>query len=101
MQNKNKLSALLAIRFLPVFPIDIVSLLLGAMKMNYLQYIFVSLAGILPRVILFTILGDGIYDYIPMDKLMAAAVILIPVALVAWVIKYAVKSAKKKGESSM
>ena len=100
MQNKNKLSALLAIRFLPVFPIDIVSLLLGAMKMNYLQYIFVSLAGILPRVILFTILGDGIYDYIPMDKLMAAAVILIPVALVAWVIKYAVKSAKKKGESS-
>lgn len=96
MQNKNKLSALLAIRFLPVFPIDIVSLLLGAMKTNFLQYIFVSLAGILPRVILFTILGDGIYDYIPMDKLMTVAVILIPAALISWVIKFALKSAKKK-----
>lgn len=96
MQSKNKLSALIAIRFLPVFPIDIVSLLLGAMKTNYLQYIFVSLIGILPRVILFTVLGDGIYDYIPMDKLMAIAVVAVPVGLVVWIVRYAIK--KKKAD---
>ncbi len=95
MQSKNKLSALIAIRFLPVFPIDIVSLLLGAMKTNYLQYIFVSLIGILPRVILFTVLGDGIYDYIPMDKLMAIAVVAVPVGLIAWIVRYALKKKKQ------
>lgn len=94
MQSKNKVSMLIAIRFLPVFPIDIVSLLLGAMKTNYLQYIFVSLIGILPRVILFTLLGDGIYEFIPMDKLMAVAVVAVPVALIAWIVRFALKKKK-------
>ena len=98
MQSKNKLSALFAIRFLPIFPIDIVSLLLGAMRTNFGQYMAVSLGGILPRVILFTILGDGLYKYIPMQKLVIFAVILVPVALVIWVVKYAVKNMKKKHE---
>ncbi|MBQ8762863.1 MAG: nucleoside hydrolase [Clostridia bacterium] len=94
LQEKNKLSAIFVIRVLPVFPIDIVSLLLGAVRMKFLHYFLVSLGGILPRVILFTILGDGIYDYFPMQKIVLAAAILIPVALVAWVIKYAVKMSK-------
>jgi phospholipase D1/2 len=94
MQSKNKVSALLAIRFLPVFPIDIVSLLLGAMRTPFGQYIAVSLGGILPRVILFTILGDGLYKFIPMQKLVIVAVILVPVALIAWIIRYAVKNLK-------
>ncbi len=98
MQSKNKVSALLAIRFLPVFPIDIVSLLLGAMRTPFGQYTAVSLGGILPRVFLFTILGDGLYKYIPMQKLVIVAVILIPAALVAWVIRYAIKSTKNKKE---
>ncbi|MBR2868868.1 MAG: VTT domain-containing protein [Clostridia bacterium] len=98
MQSKNKLSALLAIRFLPIFPIDIVSLLLGAMRTKFGQYTAVSLGGILPRVILFTILGDGLYKYIPMQKLVIFAVILVPVALVVWVVKYAVKNMKKNKE---
>ena len=98
MQSKNKVSALLAIRILPVFPIDIVSLLLGAMRTPFGQYTAVSLGGILPRVFLFTILGDGLYKYIPMQKLVIVAVILVPVALIAWVIRYAVKSTKNKKE---
>ena len=96
MQSKNKVSALLAIRFLPVFPIDIVSLLLGAMRTPFGQYIAVSLGGILPRVILFTILGDGLYKYIPMQKLVIFAVILIPVALAVWIVRYVVKTLKNK-----
>ncbi len=94
LQEKNKLSAIFIIRVLPVFPIDIVSLLLGAVRMKFLQYFLVSLGGILPRVILFTILGDGIYDYFPMQKIVLVGAILIPVALVAWIIKYAVKMSK-------
>ncbi len=95
MQNKNKLSALLAIRISPC-PIDLVSLFLGAMRTPFGQYIAVSLGGILPRVYLSTLFGDALYDYVPMDKLVIAAVIFVPVALVAWVIKYAVSKFKKK-----
>lgn len=94
LQEKNKLSAIFAIRVLPVFPIDIVSLLLGAVRMKFLQYFLVSLGGILPRVILFTILGDGIYDYFPMQKIIVVGAVLIPVALIVWVIRYAVKMSK-------
>ena len=70
---------------LPIFPIDIVSLFLGAVKMKFVPYLLISLAGILPRVILFTILGDGLYDYVPMDKIAMIAAILLPVALIIWI----------------
>ena len=96
LHGKNKLSAIFAIRFLPVFPIDIVSLFLGAVKMKFVPYLLISLAGILPRVILFTILGDGLYKYIPMQKLVIFAVILIPVALAVWIVRYAAKTMKNK-----
>lgn len=100
LHGKNKLSAIFAIRFIPVFPIDLVSLFLGAVKMKFSTYFLISVGGILPRVILFTILGDGLYDYVPMDKIALVAAILLPVALIIWVIKYAVKTnkAEKKAE---
>ena len=98
LHGKNKLSAIFAIRVLPVFPIDIVSLFLGAVRMRYLPYLILSLGGILPRVILFTILGDGLYDYVPMQKLATVAAFLLPVALVIWVVRYAMKSKKKEEE---
>ena len=98
MQSKNKASALLAIRFLPVFPIDIVSLLLGAMRTPFGQYLAVSLIGILPRVFLFTYLGDGLYKFIPMQKLVIFAVILVPLVLAVWVIKYVINIFKNKKE---
>lgn len=98
LHGKNKLSAIFAIRAIPVFPIDIVSLFLGAVRMRFLPYVLLSLGGILPRVILFTILGDGLYDYVPMQKLAAIAAVLLPVALVVWVVRYAIKSGKKEEE---
>ncbi|MBQ2848298.1 MAG: nucleoside hydrolase [Clostridia bacterium] len=98
LHGKNKLSAIFAIRALPVFPIDIVSLFLGAVRMRFLPYILLSLGGILPRVILFTILGDGLYDYVPMQQLVGIAAILLPIALVIWVVRYAMKSKKKEDE---
>ena len=98
LHGKNRLSAIFAIRVLPVFPIDIVSLFLGAVRMRYLPYLLLSLGGILPRVILFTILGDGLYDYVPMQKLATVAAFLLPVALIVWVVRYAMKSKKKEDE---
>lgn len=98
LHGKNRLSAIFVIRVLPIFPIDIVSLFLGAVRMRYLPYLLLSLGGILPRVILFTVLGDGLYDYVPMQKLAAAAAVLLPIALVIWVIRYAMNSKKKEDE---
>lgn len=99
LHGKNKLSAIFLIRVLPVFPIDLVSLFLGAVKMKFSTYFLISIGGILPRVILFTILGDGLYDYVPMDKIALAAAILLPIALVVWVIKYAVKMRKAENNN--
>lgn len=96
LHEKNKLSAIFAIRFLPVFPIDLVSLFLGAVRMKFLHYLLISFGGIMPRVILFTILGDGIYDYFPMQKIVPVAAILLAVALVIWVIRYAINMSKSE-----
>ncbi|MBQ8015219.1 MAG: nucleoside hydrolase [Clostridia bacterium] len=98
LHGKNKLSAIFAIRVLPVFPIDLVSLFLGAVRMKFLPYLLISFGGIMPRVILFTILGDGLYDYIPMQKIVLVAAILLPIALVIWIIRYAMKMNKKEDE---
>lgn len=95
-QQKNKLSFLFGVRVLPAFPIDFVSLFLGASGTGFLPYFFVSVLGIMPRVILFTILGDGLYDYIPMELLVIIAISSIPVALVVWLVLY---SRRKRKES--
>ena len=76
------------VRLLPVFPIDFVSLFLGATKLPFWKYALISIGGIMPRVILFTILGDGIYDYIPMDKIVLIIVCCIPAVIIWWVIKF-------------
>ena len=64
--------------------------------MKFLPYFLISVGGILPRVILFTILGDGLYDYVPMDKIALVAAILLPAALIVWVVRYAIKAKKGK-----
>ena len=81
----NKFPALLSIRVLPVFPIDFVSLFWGASKCKFPRYLAASLLGILPRVVLFTILGDGIYDYIPIHLLVKIIICAIPVGVAVYV----------------
>ncbi len=97
VKDKDKLSALFGIRLLPLFPIDFVSLFLGAYNIKPLQYFLVSFAGIMPRVVLFTILGDKIYDLLPMRTLMMLVICLLPVALIVWVIRSAI-DLKKENE---
>ena len=83
--------ALLPIRALPVFPIDFVSLFWGASKAKFPRYFFASVIGIMPRVILFTILGDGIYDYIPIHLIIKIVIFAIPIVVVIYLIRHFIK----------
>ena len=83
--------AFLVIRALPVFPIDFVSLFWGASRAKFPRYFFASVIGIMPRVILFTILGDGIYDYIPIHLIIKIVIFAIPVGVVIYLIKHFIK----------
>lgn len=100
IQNKRSGAAsVFVMRLLPVFPIDFVSLFLGGSKYPFVKYLLLSVAGIAPRVILFTLLGDTLYDYIPMKLIITLIVIAVPVAAIAVLIRMLYrrkKSAKGK-----
>ena len=97
MQFNNRFSVLLGIRFLPVFPIDFVSLFWGAAKCGFFKYFAASILGIMPRVILFTILGDGIYDYIPIHLIVKGIIIAIPIAAAVYLVRHFVKMKRTDG----
>lgn len=94
-QNKKDASVFL-MRFITLFPLDFVSLFLGGSKYNFIKYLIFSFLGLAPRVILFTIVGDKIYDYIPMKLIMTIALIALPVAAAGFVIKSVIGRKKKK-----
>ena len=82
-------------RLLPVFPIDFVSLFWGASKCKFPRYFIASVVGIMPRVVLFTILGDGIYDYIPIHLIIKIVICAIPVACVVYLVRHFIKIKKE------
>ena len=75
------------VRLLPVFPIDFVSLFLGASGMKYLPYLLVSFFGILPRIAIFTFFGDTLYQYIPKNLMMILIAVVIVGVMIAGIIK--------------
>lgn len=92
----SRLSVLLPVRALPVFPIDFVSLFLGASRCPFIKYFFASVIGIMPRVILFTILGDGIYDYIPIHLIIKLVIFAIPIGVLIYLVRHFIKLRKIK-----
>ncbi len=96
MQDKSKFSSLFVIRLLPIFPIDFASLFLGSIKLPFIKYIIISVLGIAPRVIAFTAMGEGIYEIIPMDLLLKAVLIILPIAALVFVIRWFIKHKKEK-----
>lgn len=96
LEISNRFSVLLGIRVLPVFPIDFVSLFWGAAKCPFIKYFLASIIGIMPRVILFTILGDGIYDYIPIHLIIKIVIFAIPVGVVIYLTRHFLKMKKEK-----
>lgn len=91
MKLNENFPTLLVIRALPVFPIDFVSLFWGASRCGFIKYFIASVIGIMPRVILFTIIGDSIYEIFPMHKIVTVIIIAIPVGCVIYLIKHFVK----------
>ena len=81
-------------RLLPVFPIDFVSLFFGASNMGYVRYILISFFGVMPRIILITLLGDKIYDLIPVKFMMTVVVFALLAASVVILIKYIKRHSK-------
>lgn len=86
------------VRFVPAFPIDFTSLFFGAFTQlrRFPLYVLMSLLGLAPRVIAFTILGDKIYDLIPMRFVITTCIIAIPIGIVVYLIHRKVH--KKKTE---
>lgn len=92
---QNKKWLLFITRLLPVFPIDFLSLFFGATKSSFLYYFTLSVAGLAPRVILFTIIGDNIFKWIPMDKLIFIIICCIPIGVTVYLVKKFVVDRKK------
>lgn len=82
-------------RLLPVFPIDFVSLFFGASNMGYIRYILISFFGVMPRILLITLLGDKIYDIIPIKFMMTVVVFALLAASIVILVKYIRKKDKK------
>ena len=86
-------------RLLPVFPIDFLSLFFGATRSNGIMHFVLSVAGLAPRVILFTIIGDNLFKWIPMDKLIFIIICCIPVGVAVYLIKKLILDKKKQKEN--
>lgn len=88
MKDKNKNIATFIIRLAPVFPIDFSSLFMGAFDFKFLPYFIFSVLGLAPRVIGFTILGDGLYDVLKIiPPKYIAILIAVPIAVAVVVYK--------------
>ena len=92
---ENKPAVILTVRAIPAFPIDFISLFYGASGVGYVKYALLSLAGISWRVILFTLLGDAVFAWIPMDKIILLVIICIPVGVAVYLLKKFVFDPKK------
>lgn len=96
MKSKSRNLMIFTIRFTGI-PIDFSSLFMGAFDFKFIPYFFLSLLGLLPRVGLLTVIGDGFYDLIPMKYIITAVAVIIPVAVIIMIIKNI--RAKKKHEN--
>ena len=98
---QNKKWLIFTTRLLPVFPIDFLSLFFGATKSSFPLYFILSVAGIAPRVILFTLIGDNLFKWIPVDKLIFIVICCIPVGVAVYLIKkFAVDRKKKDNDTA-
>lgn len=95
MKSKSKNLMIFTIRFFGI-PIDFSSLFMGAFDFKFVPYFFLSLLGLLPRVGLLTVIGDGFYDLIPMKYIIIGVIVIIPAAAAFVIIKSVV--AKKKNQ---
>ena len=104
LNNKiqDKAAVLLSIRAIPAFPIDFISLFYGASGCGYLKYALLSFVGISWRVVLFTLLGDAVFRWIPVDKIILIAICAIPVGVAYYLIKkFVIEPRRNQSEAQM
>lgn len=96
MKTKTKNSFLFFTRVIPAFPIDFTSLFFGSSNYSFGSYLFFSMLGIYPRVLLFTVIGDSVYKYIPKKLIVEIIIFAIPAAAIGFLIYKFVKKHKSK-----
>lgn len=62
--NAKKMSSkrIFILRLVPVFPVDVISAVLGVSGLSIFDYIIPSFIGLFPRVFCFSLIGDGIHN---------------------------------------
>lgn len=93
MKDKGKFSTVFIARFTGL-PIDFASLLFGSMKLPFFRYLIVSFVGIAPRVVLFTLLGEGANAFFPKELLLKIVLVALPVVAVIFVVRWLIKRKK-------
>lgn len=96
MHLEDKPLFVFGVRFIPAFPIDFSSLFFGAFTKKFWSYLILSVLGLAPRVLLFTVIGDKIYDLIPMKLIVTVGIAAIPISVIVYFIKKLIK--KRKAE---
>ena len=94
LKSRGRYAFIFLLRFAS-FPIDFGSLFFGASNFAFPSYFLMSLCGILPRVIVLTILGYGIYELIPMKYILIGVLCAVPVVLIV----FAVTAVRKKKQA--
>ena len=84
-KSKGRYAFVFLLRF-SSFPIDFGSLFFGASGFAFPSYFFMSLCGILPRVIVMTILGHGLFEFIDMKYILIGVLCVLPVILIYFVV---------------
>lgn len=64
--SKDSTVVMFFLRIIPIFSVNAISMFYGSSHYNYWKYLFVSMAGMLPRVIVLSLFGNTIYEYLPM-----------------------------------
>lgn len=100
MKSKSQNLMIFTIRIAGL-PIDFSSLFMGAFDFKFLPYFIFSLLGILPRVIVLTIVGDRFYNLIPMKYIITAVIIIIPCVAAYIIIKKIIDKKKEQSEENV
>ncbi len=76
-RSSNNIKVAFFLRLAPVMP-EPVSLVLGATGNNYIEYILASVMGVMPKLLIFTLIGNAVVNPIsPMDIAVFVIAILI------------------------
>ncbi|MBR5618971.1 MAG: VTT domain-containing protein [Clostridia bacterium] len=94
-RSKGRFAFVFLLRF-SSFPIDFGSLFFGASDFAFPSYFLMSLCGILPRVVVMTILGHGLFEFIEMKYILIGVLCAVPVVLI-W---FAVTAVRKKKQAA-